>query len=69
MPELEKKLMLKSLDASGLGLSEVKPLPTLSQIRESLRTLVKQAFRRNGAQIKSCLKAGGLEGVSYDLMK
>jgi hypothetical protein len=56
VPELEKKLMLKSLDPSGLGLNEVKPLPTLSQIRESLRSLVIQAFRRNQEQIKSCLK-------------
>ncbi len=56
VPELEKKLMLKSLDPSGLGLTEVKPLPKLSQIRESLRSLVKQAFRRNEEQIKSCLK-------------
>jgi hypothetical protein len=30
----------------------------LSQIRESLRRLVKQAFRRNREQIKSCLKRG-----------
>ena len=56
VPELEKKMRLKSLDPSGLGLSEVKPLPKLSQIRESLRSLVKQAFRRNEEQIKSCLK-------------
>jgi len=56
VPELEKKLMLKSLDPSVLGLSEVKPLPKLSQIREPLRALVKQAFRRNGEEIKSCLK-------------
>ena len=59
VPELEKKLMLKSLDPSGLGLTEIKPLPKLSQIRESLRRLVKQAFRRNGEQIKSCLKRAG----------
>ncbi len=56
VPELEKKLMLKSLDPSGLGLSEVNPLPKLSQIKESLRALVKQAFRRNRERIKSCLK-------------
>jgi hypothetical protein len=56
VPELEKKLMLKSLDPSGLGPSEVKPLPKLNQVRESLRSLVKQAFRQNGDQIKSCLK-------------
>lgn len=56
VPELEKKLMLKSLDPSGLELSEIKPLPELSQIRDSLRSLVKQAFRRNEEQIKSCLK-------------
>ena len=56
VPELEKKLMLKSLDPSGLGLAEIKPLPELSQIREPLRSLVKQAFRRNGEQIKSCLR-------------
>jgi hypothetical protein len=56
VPELEKKMMLKSLDPSGLGLSEVKPLPKLSQIREPLRALVKQAFGRNGGQIKSCLR-------------
>jgi hypothetical protein len=56
VPELEKKMMLKSLDASGLGLAEVKPLPTLSLIREPLRALVKQAFLQNGEKIKSCLK-------------
>ena len=56
VPELEKKLMLKSLDPSGLGLLEFKPVPKLSQIREPLRALAKQAFRRNGEQIKSCLK-------------
>jgi hypothetical protein len=56
IPELEKKLMLKSVDFSGLGLSQVKPLPKLSQIRDPLRALVKQAFSRNGEQIKSCLK-------------
>jgi hypothetical protein len=56
VPELEKKMMLKSLDPSGLGLFELKPLPKLSQIREPLRALVKQAFSRNGEQIKSCLK-------------
>jgi hypothetical protein len=56
VPELEKKMMFKSLDLTGLGLFEVKPLPKLSQIRESLRVLVKQAFRRNEELIKSCLK-------------
>jgi hypothetical protein len=56
VPELEKKLMLKSLDPSGLGLSRVKPLPEWSQIREPLRALVKQTFRRNGEEIRSCLK-------------
>lgn len=60
VPELEKKLMLKALDPSGLGLSEIKPLPKLSQIRESLLSLTKQAFRRNEEQIKSCLKQAGL---------
>ena len=59
VPELEKKLMLKSLDPSGLGLSEVKPLPKLSQIREPLRALVSQAFGRNREEIKSCLKRAG----------
>jgi hypothetical protein len=59
VPELEKKMMLKSLDFLSLGLSQVKPLPKLSQIRESLRSLVKQAFRRNEEQIKSCLKRAG----------
>ena len=59
VPELERKLMLKSLDPSTLGLSEVKPLPKLSQIREPLRALVKQAFRRNTEEIKSCLKRAG----------
>lgn len=59
VPELEKKMRLKSLDPSGLELSEVTPLPKPSQIRESLRSLVKQAFRRNGEQIKSCLKRAG----------
>jgi hypothetical protein len=57
--ELEKKMVLKSLDPSGLGLAEVKPLQNLSQIREPLRALVKQAFRRNGEEIKSCLKRAG----------
>ncbi|RPH90363.1 MAG: hypothetical protein EHM75_00720 [Desulfobacteraceae bacterium] len=59
VPELEKKLRLKALDPSGLGLSEIKPLPKLSQIREPLRGLVKQAYRRNEEQIKSCLKRAG----------
>jgi hypothetical protein len=56
VPELEKKMMLKSLDPSGLGFSDFKPLPKLSQIREPLRALVKQSFRRKGEEIKSCLK-------------
>jgi hypothetical protein len=56
VPELEKKLMLRSLDASGLGLDGIKPLPALSRMREPLRTLVKQAFNRNEEQIKSCLR-------------
>ncbi len=56
VPELEKKLMLPSLDPSGLGFSEFKPLPKLSQIRGPLYSLVKQAFRLKGEEIKSCLK-------------
>ncbi len=56
VPELEKKMMIKALDPVGLGLSEVKPLPKLIQIREPLRALLKGAFRRNEEEIKSCLK-------------
>jgi hypothetical protein len=56
VPELEKKMMIKALDPVGLGLSEVKPLPKLIQIREQLRALLKGAFRRNEEEIKSCLK-------------
>ena len=59
VPELEKKMMIKPLDPVGLGLSEVKPLPKLSQIREPLRALLKGAFRRNEGEIKSCLKRAG----------
>lgn len=58
VPELERKLSLKTLPPVDLGFPSTRPLPEYQAVRETLHALADRSYRRYTQEIKACLRPG-----------
>jgi hypothetical protein len=62
VPELEKKLRLKTLPAALPGVSGPRDLPEFKRVREALRDLADRSFAEQARRITTCLRGGEGDG-------